>query len=126
MEAAYRNLLKEREIRANLAALQEAGAQVAYFQVDVRDPVALGELLDQIYSRYGRLDGVVHGAGIIEDKLLQDKSRDSFDRVFQTKTDSAFILSKKLKPETLKFLVLLLLGGRAFWEPGPGGLYRSQ
>jgi acyl transferase domain-containing protein/NAD(P)H-dependent flavin oxidoreductase YrpB (nitropropane dioxygenase family)/NAD(P)-dependent dehydrogenase (short-subunit alcohol dehydrogenase family) len=106
VEEVYRNLLQEREIRGNLAALRAGGAQVSYFPVDVRDPVALGELLDQIYSRHGRLDGVVHGAGIIEDKLLQDKSRDSFDRVFGIKTESAFILSKKLRPETLKFLVL--------------------
>ncbi|MGP8050898.1 MAG: SDR family NAD(P)-dependent oxidoreductase [Desulfobaccales bacterium] len=106
VEAAYRNLLKEREIRGNLAALRAAGSQVAYFQVDVRDPVAFGDLLDHIYSHYSRLDGVIHGAGIIEDKMLQDKSRDSFDRVFGTKTESAFILSRKLNPETLKFLVL--------------------
>jgi acyl transferase domain-containing protein/NAD(P)H-dependent flavin oxidoreductase YrpB (nitropropane dioxygenase family)/NAD(P)-dependent dehydrogenase (short-subunit alcohol dehydrogenase family) len=106
VETAYRHLLKEREIRANLAALRETGAQVAYFQVDVRDSVAFGDLLDQIYSRYGRLDGVIHGAGVIEDRLLRDKSWDSFDRVFGTKTESAFILSKKLHPETLKFLVL--------------------
>jgi NAD(P)-dependent dehydrogenase (short-subunit alcohol dehydrogenase family) len=105
VEAAYRNLLKEREMRANLTALKEAGARLEYFQVDVRDAAALEDLLDQVYSRYGRLDGVIHGAGVIEDKLLQDKSWDSFDRVFQTKTNSAFVLSKKLKPETLKFLV---------------------
>ena len=105
VEAAYRHLLKEREMRDNLAALQKAGARVDYVQVDVRDAAALGDLLDQVYSRYGRLDGVIHGAGIIEDKLVQDKSWDSFDRVFQTKTNSAFVLSNKLKPATLKFLV---------------------
>jgi acyl transferase domain-containing protein/NAD(P)H-dependent flavin oxidoreductase YrpB (nitropropane dioxygenase family)/NAD(P)-dependent dehydrogenase (short-subunit alcohol dehydrogenase family)/acyl carrier protein len=105
VEAAYRKLLKEREMRANLAALREAGAQVDYVQVDVQDAAAFGDLLDQAYSRYGRLDGVIHGAGVIEDKLLQDKSWDSFDRVFKTKTDSAFVLSKKLNPEDLKFLV---------------------
>jgi acyl transferase domain-containing protein/NAD(P)H-dependent flavin oxidoreductase YrpB (nitropropane dioxygenase family)/NAD(P)-dependent dehydrogenase (short-subunit alcohol dehydrogenase family) len=106
VETAYRHLLKAREIRANLAALRETGAQVAYFQVDVREPVAFGDLLDQIYRRYGRLDGVIHGAGVIEDKLLRDKTWDSFDRVFGTKTESAFILINKLNPETLKFLVL--------------------
>ena len=30
---------------------------------------------------------------------------DSFDRVFDTKADSAFVLSRKLRPESLKFLV---------------------
>jgi acyl transferase domain-containing protein/NAD(P)H-dependent flavin oxidoreductase YrpB (nitropropane dioxygenase family)/NAD(P)-dependent dehydrogenase (short-subunit alcohol dehydrogenase family) len=106
VETAYRNLMKAREIRANLAALRQSGATADYVSVDVRNPAAFGEFLEQIYSRYGRLDGVVHGAGIIEDKLLRDKSLDSFDRVFGTKTESAFILSRKLQPETLKFLLL--------------------
>jgi acyl transferase domain-containing protein/NAD(P)H-dependent flavin oxidoreductase YrpB (nitropropane dioxygenase family)/NAD(P)-dependent dehydrogenase (short-subunit alcohol dehydrogenase family) len=105
-EAAYRQLLKEREIRANLAAMREAGATVSYVQVDVQDERSFEKRIDEIYGTYGRLDGVIHGAGIIEDKLLRDKSVDSFDRVFGTKTDSAFILSRKLRPETLQLLVL--------------------
>ncbi|MFQ5902907.1 MAG: SDR family NAD(P)-dependent oxidoreductase, partial [Candidatus Binatia bacterium] len=106
VEAAYRRLCKEREIRSNLAAICEAGARVEYFQVDVRDERAFGGLIDDIYRVHGRLDGVIHGAGSIEDKLLMDKTWESFDRVFGTKTESAFILSRKLRAETLKFLVL--------------------
>jgi NAD(P)-dependent dehydrogenase (short-subunit alcohol dehydrogenase family) len=97
---------EEREIRANLAAMRQAGAQVSYAQVDVRDEQQFGDLIDSIYQNHGRLDGVIHGAGIIKDKLLTDKSWESFDRVFGTKTDSVFVLSKKLRPETLKFLVM--------------------
>ncbi|MFQ6043707.1 MAG: SDR family NAD(P)-dependent oxidoreductase, partial [Candidatus Poribacteria bacterium] len=66
---------------------------------------ALGNLIDEIYQRYGRLDGVIHGAGIIEDKLIKDKTPESFDKVFDTKVKSAFVLSRKLRPESLKFLV---------------------
>jgi len=106
VEAAYRRLCKEREIRSNLAAMREAGAKVEYFQVDVRDERSFGGLIDDIYRVHGRLDGAIHGAGSIEDKLLMDKTWESFDGVFGTKTESAFILSRKLRPETLKFLVL--------------------
>jgi malonyl CoA-acyl carrier protein transacylase len=106
VEAAYQRLCKEREIRSNLAAMREAGAKVEYFQLDVRDERAFGRLIDDIYRVHSRLDGVIHGAGSIEDKLLKDKTWESFDRVFGTKTESAFILSRKLCAETLKFLVL--------------------
>ncbi len=106
VETIYTQLLKEREIRSNLAAMRETGAKVEYFQVDVRDEQAFGNLIDYIYRAYGRLDGVIHGAGSKEDKLLMDKTWESFDRVFGTKTQSAFILSRKLRAETLKFLVL--------------------
>jgi NAD(P)-dependent dehydrogenase (short-subunit alcohol dehydrogenase family) len=106
VEATYRQLLKDREIRANIAAIKNAGANVEYHQVDVRNEKSFGNLIDKIHANYGHLDGIIHGAGIIEDKRLTDKSWESFDRVFGTKTDSIFVLSKKLRPETLKFLVL--------------------
>jgi len=63
-------------------------------------------LIDDIYARYGRLDVVIHGAGIIEDKLITDKTFASFERVFDTKVDSTFILSRYLRPDSLKALVL--------------------
>src|SRR5262249_31726398 len=62
-------------------------------------------LIDRMYQSHGRIDGVIHGAGIIEDKLIEDKKAESFDRVLRTKALSAFILSRKLRPESLKFLV---------------------
>jgi NAD(P)-dependent dehydrogenase (short-subunit alcohol dehydrogenase family)/acyl carrier protein len=97
-------LLQDREIRANLADLRAAGARVEYHACDLREEAQLGALLDDLYRRFGRLDGVVHGAGIIEDKLLLDKSAESWARVLDTKVDSAFLLARHLRPETLKFL----------------------
>ena len=74
VEAAYSRLLQDREMRSNLAAMQQAGATVHYYQVDVRDERAFGHLIDEIYRLYGRVDGVIHGAGVIEDKLIEDKT----------------------------------------------------
>ncbi len=105
VEAAYQRLLREREMRASLQAMRRAGANVQYCQVDVRDERAFGALIDEVYRTHGRLDGVIHGAGIIEDKLIKDKTPASFERVVSTKADSAFILSRKLRPDSLKFLV---------------------
>ena len=69
------------------------------------DEPAVAALLERIYRDYGRLDGVIHGAGIIEDRLIEDKDESSFDRVFDTKVDSSFILARHVKPDTLRFLV---------------------
>jgi len=105
VEATYNQLLKEREIRDNLRAMERAGAKVHYCQVDVCDEHAFGDFLEAIYRDYGRLDGVIHGAGIIEDKFIEDKTPDSFDRVFDTKVRSALVLSRKLKLDELSCLV---------------------
>ena len=105
VEERYARLCRDREMRSNVAAMQRAGARVHYYRAEVRDEQAFGGLIEEIYKSFGRLDGVIHGAGVIEDKLIKDKTLDSFDRVFDTKADSAFILSRKLRPASLKFLV---------------------
>jgi NAD(P)-dependent dehydrogenase (short-subunit alcohol dehydrogenase family) len=105
VEAAYHRLVTDREIRANMAALAETGARIHYRSADVRDEAAFGGLIDQLYQEFGRIDGVIHGAGIIQDKLIRDKTQEVFDRVFGTKVDSALILSRRLRPDSLKFCV---------------------
>jgi NAD(P)-dependent dehydrogenase (short-subunit alcohol dehydrogenase family) len=105
IEAAYTRLVHDREMRRSLTSMRQTGATVRYRQVDVRDAQGFGAVIDEIYQVHGRLDGVIHGAGIIEDKLIEDKTPDSFDRVFDTKVDSAFVLARHLRSDSLKFLV---------------------
>ena len=105
VEAAYKRLIKDREIRSNLDAIRAAGGTVEYRSVDVRDAAAFGGLIDELNDS-GGIAGVIHGAGVIEDKLLRDKTPESFDRVFGTKVDSALTLARKLDPETLEFFAL--------------------
>jgi len=105
VEGEFKKLKREREIRENFAALAKAGSSVEYCSVDVCDPEAFGALIDQIYQRYGRIDGVIHGAGVIEDKLVKDKTPESFDRVVSPKVSGALTLLRKLRPEGLQFMV---------------------
>jgi acyl transferase domain-containing protein/NAD(P)H-dependent flavin oxidoreductase YrpB (nitropropane dioxygenase family)/NAD(P)-dependent dehydrogenase (short-subunit alcohol dehydrogenase family)/acyl carrier protein len=120
VERAYARLNAEREIRATLNALRETGARAHYVPVDVRDRAAFGAFIDHIYTSFGRIDGVIHGAGVIEDKLIQDKTAESFDRVFETKVDGAFVLSRKLRSESLKFLIFFSSVSARFGNRGQG------
>ncbi|MDW7772813.1 MAG: SDR family NAD(P)-dependent oxidoreductase [Desulfobulbaceae bacterium] len=106
VEKAYQQLRKNREILANLAALRGYGATVEYIAADVRDEKAFTGAIADIYRKYGKIDGIIHGAGLIEDKLLKDKTPESFGRVFGTKAESIYLLAKTLKPGSLKFLAL--------------------
>ena len=106
VEVAYNKLMRCREIRENIAAMEAAGSHVEYHAVDVRDETAVKRLIEHIVSSQGRLDGVIHGAGVIEDKLVKDKVPESFDRVFGTKVDSVAHLVKYLPQDKLKFMAL--------------------
>jgi acyl transferase domain-containing protein/NAD(P)H-dependent flavin oxidoreductase YrpB (nitropropane dioxygenase family)/NAD(P)-dependent dehydrogenase (short-subunit alcohol dehydrogenase family)/acyl carrier protein len=105
VESAYQRLLHDREIRANIDRLKQSGSHVSYYSVDVRDEAGLTAVLDDVYRRFGNIDGAIHGAGVIQDKLIRDKTPESYDRVFGTKVESALILSRRLDFERLKFCV---------------------
>lgn len=107
IEQRVQAVLKARAMRENLAALAATGAEVEYVAADASRPEGLSRVIEQIYSRYGRLDAVLHGVGVIEDRLLRDKTRESFERVFDTKADSTFLLSRALRQEGLRWVVLM-------------------
>ncbi|HTU93495.1 MAG TPA: SDR family NAD(P)-dependent oxidoreductase [Gemmataceae bacterium] len=105
IEQRINRILKDREIRNNIEACTAAGAMVEYHSLDVRDAQQFGGFIDDLYERFGRIDGVVHGAGVIEDKRIADKTTTSFANVFHTKVDSALTLARRLRPDKLRFLV---------------------
>jgi acyl transferase domain-containing protein/NADP-dependent 3-hydroxy acid dehydrogenase YdfG len=106
IERTAARVLAAREVRRNLERLQEAGAKLHYRAADVRDEAAFGTVINWTYENLGRLDAVIHGAGLIEDRLLLDKTPDSFDRVFDTKADSTYLLTQLLRGDDLKAVVL--------------------
>jgi len=99
VERLVKKTLAEREIRETLAQIRAAGASVRYTQLDVRDRDALAALIADCYRRYGRIDGVVHGAGVVEPALIPAKSAESFARVFDTKVDAALTLYREIRTD---------------------------
>jgi NAD(P)-dependent dehydrogenase (short-subunit alcohol dehydrogenase family) len=100
IEAAARRVLAEREMRATLDELRGSASSVRYRTADVRDADAVRAVVEDVYARHGRLDGVIHGAGILEDRLLGDKSPESFSRVYGTKVDGFRALLDAIAPAT--------------------------
>ena len=106
IEKHYLALRRGREVRENLESLRQAGATVEYAQADVRDQAALARVLDGWRARHGEIVGLIHGAGLIKDKLIRQKSVESFDRVLETKLDGALNLIRLLRGDALKFTAL--------------------
>jgi acyl transferase domain-containing protein/NAD(P)H-dependent flavin oxidoreductase YrpB (nitropropane dioxygenase family) len=106
VEKDCRRILQGREVRENLTALRETGARVEYLTCDVSEATEFSALIDSVYAEHGRIDGVIHGAGLIEDKLIEEKQLDSLDRVLAVKAGAAQTLAAQLRPAGLRFLVL--------------------
>ena len=102
----YHKLVAQREVRNTLKRIEQAGAKVAYFPVDVADGRAVADLLHQVRVKFGPVTAVVHGAGVLADRRIEDLTAADFDRVYSTKVDGLRNLLDLLAHEDLKALVL--------------------
>ena len=118
VERQVQDILKAREMRANMRDFAAAGATVAYRTADMRDETQVRALLNDIYDRHGRIDAVLFGAGVLDDRRLADKSPESFARVFDAKVDGAFLLCRYLRPESLKFVAFFTSVAGRYGNPG--------
>jgi NADP-dependent 3-hydroxy acid dehydrogenase YdfG len=82
VEAVYRELTGSREITENLRRLRAGGASVEYVAVDITDAAAVRTALAPYASR---VTGVVHGAGVLADRLIADKTAEEVHKVLATK-----------------------------------------
>jgi NAD(P)-dependent dehydrogenase (short-subunit alcohol dehydrogenase family) len=98
--------LANREINTAIDRLKGAGAQVEYMSLDVRKADQVRTALDAIRQRYGPIRGIIHGAGILADRLIVDKTPEQFNRVFDTKITGLHTLLTATQQDDLKQIIL--------------------
>ena len=106
VEQTYKRYMTNREIAANLKKLNSAGANVDYIATDVRDAAAVQRVIEDIRSSHGPISGIIHGAGVLEDRLIIDKTTEQFDKVYETKVSGLSNLLESTRRDPLKYLVL--------------------
>ncbi|WP_343503046.1 type I polyketide synthase [Alloyangia pacifica] len=82
-----------RRIRAVLA-LEEAGAEVMVIAADVCNRAQLQAARDAAEARFGRITGVIHAAGVIDDAPLLTKTPASVEDVFTPKIHGTQVLGE--------------------------------
>ncbi|MBW2175642.1 MAG: SDR family NAD(P)-dependent oxidoreductase [Deltaproteobacteria bacterium] len=91
------------DIARNVSRLSALGLKASYHSCDVADPIKVAQTLDQVVKRYGRIDGIIHGAGIIRDSLMDSMTPDDFKRVMEVKFTGAWHLFRKSRKHGLRF-----------------------
>jgi malonyl CoA-acyl carrier protein transacylase len=107
-----------REIRATLAMLKAAGSESRYISVDVADAVALSTALDTVRQEWGPITALVHGAGVLADKRIEEKTDEQFDRVFDTKVSGLRALLAATANDPLTALCLFSSVAARTGNPG--------
>ena len=79
-----------------IEAVRAAGGTPYYFSVNLTDDAALDHIIRQVRERSGRIDVLLHAAGIERSHFLPDKDPREFDLVFDVKSDGWFNLLRSI------------------------------
>ncbi|WP_277347830.1 type I polyketide synthase [Salipiger mangrovisoli] len=92
-------------IRAVLA-LEEAGGEVLVMAADVCNRDQLRAVRAEAEARFGRITGVIHGAGVIDDAPLLAKTPASVEEVFTPKIHGTQVLGEVFPDGSCDWIVL--------------------
>ncbi|QGG95979.1 type I polyketide synthase [Actinomarinicola tropica] len=90
-----------------IADLEATGARVEVVHADLADPAQVAAALDDAVARVGPLDGVVHAAGVLRDRLLATSTPDDATAVVAPKAGAAVHLVDELRRREVPLLLLV-------------------
>ncbi|WP_335917350.1 SDR family NAD(P)-dependent oxidoreductase [Shewanella chilikensis] len=110
VEALIKPLVNALEIHAALKRFEAIGASAEYLSLDVSNPDAVASTLAPIQA-LAPISGLIHGAGVLADKHIADKTLAELELVTGTKVGGLSALLRALAPnkkaaEHLKLLAL--------------------
>jgi polyketide synthase PksN len=91
--------------RETLRRLRDAGVRAEYRSADVADPDATRHLIESMLAEHGRLDGIVHAAGVRRDGLVRDKTAGQLADVLAAKVSGIVNLDRATAAVPLDFFV---------------------
>ncbi len=99
--------------------LRRSGAEVMLIQADAGHRVQMQSSVDAAVLRFGRIDGVIHAAGLAKEKLAESIGFQECQEEFQSKIGSLFILEDVFGKQPPDFFLLCsslasILGGIGF------------
>ena len=85
---------------------RKLGAEVLVLAADVTDRESLRRALELAHEKFGRLHGIIHAAGILQDGIIQLKKKSVAHDVLAPKTEGVQILDELTRDQPLDFFAL--------------------
>lgn len=100
--------------------LEARGAEVTCYALNVADYAAMAQMIGELRARYGRINGIVHTAGVAGDGFILRKEEAVFDTVLAPKIQGTWILDQLTREDQPDFFVLFSSINALYGLPGQG------
>ena len=106
VKSVFANIIAKKEIDDTISQIEKYGGKVVYLKGDVTKLSGIKKELKKITNTFGDVTGVIHGAGRLADKYIQDKTEADFDNVLSVKLDGLLSLLSVVDLDKLDHLIL--------------------
>jgi len=97
------------EKRRKVEEMKRAGGEIEEIKGDVTNEEEMREVIEKTYERYGRIDGVIHAAGVAGERainLIREVDENECKKHFSAKAHGVYILKKVLEGKDIDFCLL--------------------
>ncbi len=85
---------------------EDGGSQIFYWSADLGNEVQVSKTIDEIENKFGKINGVIHSAGITGSFRLERHEWQTFRETLTAKMFGTIHLAKRINPEHLSFFIL--------------------
>lgn len=89
-----------------LNQIRKTGTEVHYIKCDITSYENTNRVLQEIRSRFKKIDGIIHSAGVIRDSLIVNKNIEDMETVLSPKINGTLWLDSLTSQDKLDFFVL--------------------
>lgn len=89
----------------NLERFRQAEVRFEYIPVDITDEAAFAEVINKVKSAYGKISGVIHGAGINHPVSWKELDASNIRRTCQAKVEGLKTVLNHVSADQMKFLI---------------------
>jgi polyketide synthase PksN len=97
---------KDEHIEALLHYFTDLGGEAIYYSCDVTQRDEAKGLLQAAREQYGRVDGILHAAGVLKDAILVKKTREDMESVINPKIYGAINLDEASREDDLDVFIM--------------------
>lgn len=108
------------DIIKELIGFEENGVNVEYYSSNVSKIEDMKVVIDIVLKKYGRINGIIHCAGIAGNGFLINKDFDKFKKVLLPKVEGTWILNYLTKNIEMDFFMLFSSTSSLIGEAGQG------
>jgi len=118
IETLFKKIRSAEEIQNLLDWMQSQGYRARYHSLDITQPLEVENFLQDPATNPGKVSVFIHGAGVLDDRWIKEKTGPGFPRVLDTKIKGLFSLLDALRGHPLRQITLFSSVAGKYGNPG--------